>query len=890
MRILRQKLVAVSVLLPLLQLSFPSETHAFGRPRPRPTPTPSPTPVAYFNFAVEVFDSEIAAGRGVAGASVHVGADSRTTDGSGWSHFHVARGSHTITVSADGFEPYEFTHLVDREHAEAFPSENNPSFRLALTPVALPPPPSVRLTGRPDQHSPSRSPKFSWTASNGSAPLSFRCQMDSGAFEPCTSPKTYSGIPDGAHKFSVKAVDSRGRESNVDFDNFVVDTTAPEVRLTAAPSGVVSSSSARFEFWSQDSKSGIWEFRCKLDGGSESVCTSPVDLNGLSSGTHTFTIKVLDNAGNVSPPVATTWTVDTTPVPPGTIPAPNHPMTIGYYFADGRYGDYTSEVFPYTNLYVAGPGNYETTTDWRPQFQASIRRAGNAGKTIFLLPPPTDADWNEVLDIVAPFWNLVSVVEIAHEEDLTVAQAEARAASVFQRMDAKGLARKTLGVTLTQNQVLGVAPQTGAVLNAPSIGFIGIEAYVNPPGDHRSHVNIDGLNSFIDRAKARIPANKKIGMIVQAYDRNGQWSNIQTLTDLQLPPYLKSYNDPRVEMLLLFSYARPGGARQYNSLSNIHKRIGARIMGLPDPGDTCVGGPCVSKIPQDFILSRWSPPVANGWFPAISPDGRYVAYGFGETRLSDLVTRQTWDVELNRGFSAQWIRPDVLTWTRELAPGANDRFEMKMGEFIARKTADDPYQVGGSLFSADGGNWASWLAAGDFRLTWNNRQIASKQGGAISVSGNTLVNASDGEHSGINVWKNGLHAASYPALTPLHQMTVRNDYIVYGGYGAIYGITPSGQQVDLTASPNRMEGNGQVFFVNGQPWVASAAWGDNLGGEFVLLRPWGEKDSIVVRAGAATMHVVANGSTITIAYGTDRGTPEVITVPATAPRYPVRMP
>src|SRR5688572_31687451 len=102
------------------------------------------------------------------------------------------------------------------------------------------------------------------------------------------------------------------------------------------------------------------------------------------------------------------------------VPAPNHPMWIGYYYADGRYGDYTSEVFPFTNLYVAQNRGYVTDSDWRPQFRDSLRRASDAGKDIFLLPV-ADADWNEALDILAPHWARVRVIEIAHQEDLTIA-------------------------------------------------------------------------------------------------------------------------------------------------------------------------------------------------------------------------------------------------------------------------------------------------------------------------------------------------------------------------------------------------------------------------------------------------------------------------------------
>ena len=44
---------------------------------------------------------------------------------------------------------------------------------------------------------------------------------------------------------------------------------------------------------------------------------------------------------------------------------PNHELLFGYYFADGRYGDFTSEVLE-TNLYIALPCGYDTALGCLP--------------------------------------------------------------------------------------------------------------------------------------------------------------------------------------------------------------------------------------------------------------------------------------------------------------------------------------------------------------------------------------------------------------------------------------------------------------------------------------------------------------------------------------------
>src|SRR5207249_1245649 len=51
-------------------------------------------------------------------------------------------------------------------------------------------------------------------------------------------------------------------------------------------------------------------FTCTLDGLPYTPCTSPVSLNGLAPGDHSFTVAATDFAGNTDPSPATrTWTV-----------------------------------------------------------------------------------------------------------------------------------------------------------------------------------------------------------------------------------------------------------------------------------------------------------------------------------------------------------------------------------------------------------------------------------------------------------------------------------------------------------------------------------------------------------------------------------------------------
>jgi hypothetical protein len=156
----------------------------------------------------------------------------------------------------------------------------------------------------------------SFAFSSSETNSSFECKLDSGTFGSCTSPKSYTSLSDGSHTFSVRATDAAG---NVDATPATrtwtistappPDTTPPETTIGSGPSGSVSSTSASFTFSSSESGS---TFECKLDAGNFTTCTSPRNLTGLSNGSHTFSVRARDAAGNVdATPATRTWSVDT---------------------------------------------------------------------------------------------------------------------------------------------------------------------------------------------------------------------------------------------------------------------------------------------------------------------------------------------------------------------------------------------------------------------------------------------------------------------------------------------------------------------------------------------------------------------------------------------------
>lgn len=67
-------------------------------------------------------------------------------------------------------------------------------------------PPDTSITSGPTGTTSATTAAFTFTATEPGA--TFECRLDAGAWSACTSPKTYVGLPDGAHTFAVRATDT----------------------------------------------------------------------------------------------------------------------------------------------------------------------------------------------------------------------------------------------------------------------------------------------------------------------------------------------------------------------------------------------------------------------------------------------------------------------------------------------------------------------------------------------------------------------------------------------------------------------------------------------------------------------------------------------------------
>ena len=347
--------------------------------------------------------------------------------------------------------------------------------------------------------------------------------------------------------------------------------------------------------------------------------------------------------------------------------------------------------------------------------------------------------------------------------------------------------------------------------------------------------------------------------------------------------------------------ARPGSSHFYETgdAQSTDNTVEAGAPGAPAAAGTGVAGsadgapppnPGPPAQPQGGACEGGGAPMfppyegvePNGWFPKVSPDARYVAFGFGKLTVLDVAARKEKVVDPGSAFSVAWIRPGVITWLREKTNETADRYEASAPDFVPVRASGDPGTVGGGELVAGDGHWASWLAGRAMRVAYDNRVLASGVGGGVDTSRGVVVHAKDGENSAISVWRDGVKLRDLPVKTPMHELTINRGYIVYGGYGPIHGISPTGQDVDLTLAPGRFEGAAKAFFVQDRPWVASAGWSHGQNRGWIMLRPWGARAAVILPGGASGLSAAADGCTIVVARCTDKGALTVFSASANA--------
>ena len=151
-----------------------------------------------------------------------------------------------------------------------------------------------------------RSPIASFAFSLDEPLATAECRLDpGGSFQPCSSPQSFSGIADGLHTFSVRAIDRAVNIGPAATRSFTLDTHPPRVTITGGPSGRTRARRARITFAADE---GGVAFACRVDDAALQPCSSPFTQKARR-GRHTFEIQATDAAGNTGQPASRRWKV-----------------------------------------------------------------------------------------------------------------------------------------------------------------------------------------------------------------------------------------------------------------------------------------------------------------------------------------------------------------------------------------------------------------------------------------------------------------------------------------------------------------------------------------------------------------------------------------------------
>jgi hypothetical protein len=238
-------------------------------------------------------------------------------------HFHCRLDNSVVWTSCES--PLAFSKLIDGAHSFSVRAvdaignmDPTPATRNWIVDTTAP---GTVIDSAPSEMTASSAPTFAF--SSGENGTGFECKLDAGEWTGCSSPKGYSGLADGLHTFSVRAVDAAGNaDSTPETKTWTIDTTPPDTAITAGPSGTLDNGDALF--WWSATEDG--SFECRLDGGAWAPCSEPKAYTGLLDGSHTFDVRASDELGNWDPtPAARTWVVArpvTTPPPAEEQPPP----------------------------------------------------------------------------------------------------------------------------------------------------------------------------------------------------------------------------------------------------------------------------------------------------------------------------------------------------------------------------------------------------------------------------------------------------------------------------------------------------------------------------------------------------------------------------------------
>jgi hypothetical protein len=248
--------------------------------------------------------------------------------------------------------------------------------------TAAPTPPTIDT--KPPQDTNQTDADFTFSDTDPTVVL-LESRLDNEAFLPCITPQPcarhYTNLDPKQHTFEVRATDAMAQTSGTQYTWTIDKSAPPKPTIDAKPQDPSTDRSPTFRF--SDTKDKV-TFQCDLDSNGFADCDSPKTYTQQPDGSHTFSVRAIDKAGNMSASASYTWRIDRTPPPAPTIgSAPANPTTetgASFSFSDSEAGvTFECQLDGATFSSCSSPATYSGLTVITHAF--SVRATDLAGNT-----------------------------------------------------------------------------------------------------------------------------------------------------------------------------------------------------------------------------------------------------------------------------------------------------------------------------------------------------------------------------------------------------------------------------------------------------------------------------------------------------------------------------
>lgn len=234
----------------------------------------------------------------------------------------------------------------------------------------------------------SNSLSVSFNASDTSGIAGSECQLDSGSYSACTTPKLYSGLSDGGHTINIRSTDNAGNVESTATFAWTVDTTAPNLSTKMTYSG-----------WYTSNQTSTFTYADTNGIASGTPVTCTISTEGTAQ-TCSVTPNVCDNAGNCNTTLVTSNGADIDKTAPtSTIDTPTNTGSGSTLYTNswngslaGGTSDGTSGITKvWLSIHRASDDTYWNGVSWSVGTEATVR-VQTTGTTAWTYALPTPLD------------------------------------------------------------------------------------------------------------------------------------------------------------------------------------------------------------------------------------------------------------------------------------------------------------------------------------------------------------------------------------------------------------------------------------------------------------------------------------------------------------------